>query len=265
MKKSLIIILILALVIHIIPLSPSANSMDGFKTEEGPNILMMELEESGFVKIDEKFEVKLDKEWNIKFSGEVTKDNIQNISIDKNNSLIPTEFIITGTNQVIVLPQADYEPDSRYCLKIILKNGNKYRMYFNTLVSKPIEDLKIELEILNLANVERAKVGIGPLKLGELLTEVARLKSQDMADNDYFDHTSPTYGSPFDMMKQFGIKYTTAGENIACGHTSPEVVISCWMNSPGHKKNILNPNFGTLGVGYVIKNGTKYWTQMFTN
>ena len=86
-----------------------------------------------------------------------------------------------------------------------------------------------------------------------------------MADKNYFDHTSPTYGSPFDMMKKFGIKYNTAGENIAKGQTTAQSVMNSWMNSPGHRANILSSNFGKIGVGYVNKNGTTYWTQMFTN
>lgn len=125
--------------------------------------------------------------------------------------------------------------------------------------------LEIELEVLRLVNIERKKQGIKPLKLGEDLIKVAKLKSEDMADNEYFSHTSPTYGSPFDMMKRSNIIYKIAGENITMGHTSPEDVMDGWMNSPSHKASILDPRFGTLGVGYVSGNGTRYWTQMFTD
>lgn len=125
--------------------------------------------------------------------------------------------------------------------------------------------LEVEGEVLRLVNIERKKQGLKELKLGDKLSDVARLKSQDMADNSYFSHTSPTYGSPFDMMKRFNINYRAAGENIAMGHRSPEAVMTGWMNSPGHRANILNPNFGTLGVGYVAGNGSTYWTQMFTD
>lgn len=123
----------------------------------------------------------------------------------------------------------------------------------------------IESEVVRLVNVERSKQGLAPLKMSAELSNVARKKSQDMADKNYFSHTSPTYGSPFDMMKQFGIKYTSAGENIAKGQRSAQEVMNAWMNSSGHKANILSSNFGTIGVGYVEKNGTTYWTQMFTN
>lgn len=119
-------------------------------------------------------------------------------------------------------------------------------------------------EVLNLVNQERAKVGAKPLTLNKELSNVATTKSQDMINKNYFDHTSPTYGSPFDMMKQFGISYRTAGENIAMGQRTPAEVMNSWMNSEGHRKNILNPNFTELGVGIAkASNGQLYWTQMF--
>ena len=77
----------------------------------------------------------------------------------------------------------------------------------------------------------------------------------------YFSHTSPTYGTPFQMMKNFGITYRTAGENIARGQISPKAVVDAWMNSSGHRANILNSSFTHIGVGYA-ENG-RYWTQMF--
>ena len=82
-----------------------------------------------------------------------------------------------------------------------------------------------------------------------------------MQTNNYFSHTSPTYGSPFDMIKNFGISYQKAGENIAKGQKTPSAVVNAWMNSPGHRANILDPSYTKIGVGYE-KNG-HYWTQMF--
>ena len=119
-------------------------------------------------------------------------------------------------------------------------------------------------EVVRLVNIERAKYGISPLKENNSLDNVATKKSEDMIKNNYFDHTSPTYGSPFDMMRQFGISYSTAGENIAMGQSSPQEVVNAWMNSEGHRKNILNSNFTEIGIG-VAKNskGQLYWTQMF--
>ncbi|UQD52413.1 sporulation protein [Bacillus methanolicus] len=118
-----------------------------------------------------------------------------------------------------------------------------------------------EQKVVELTNKERAKYGLPALKLDVQLSKVAREKSRDMQAKGYFSHYSPTYGSPFDMMKQFGITYRSAGENIAMGQRSPEEVVQAWMNSDGHRRNILNSSFTHIGVGYVA-NGN-YWTQMF--
>lgn len=118
-----------------------------------------------------------------------------------------------------------------------------------------------EAEVVRLVNEERSKHGLAPLIQDWQLSRVARYKSQDMRDLGYFSHTSPTYGSPFDMMRSFGISYRTAGENIAKGYQSPEAVVRGWMNSPGHRANILNSSYTHIGVGYVASGN--YWTQMF--
>ncbi|MEK3882867.1 CAP domain-containing protein [Paenibacillus sp. PL2-23] len=117
----------------------------------------------------------------------------------------------------------------------------------------------LQQEIVTLVNQERAKVGLPGLQMDELLNKVAMEKARDMDVNNYFSHTSPTYGSPFDMMKAFGVKYNYAGENIASGQPTAARVMSDWMNSPGHRANIVNANFTKIGVGYV--NGE--WVQMF--
>ena len=118
-----------------------------------------------------------------------------------------------------------------------------------------------EAEVVRLVNQRRAEHGLKPLIQDWQLSRVARYKSQDMKDLGYFSHTSPTYGSPFQMMKSFGISYRTAGENIAKGYASPEAVVNAWMNSPGHRANILNSTYTHIGVGYVPSGN--YWTQMF--
>ncbi|MEK6263269.1 MAG: CAP domain-containing protein [Clostridium sp.] len=123
---------------------------------------------------------------------------------------------------------------------------------------------KLENEVVVLVNQERAKLGLAPLKNNVELSNVARYKSEDMRDKNYFSHTSPTYGSPFDMMKKFGIDYMAAGENIAKGQTTAAEVMKSWMNSPGHKANILSEDFTEIGVGVAKDaNGTIYWTQQF--
>jgi len=118
-----------------------------------------------------------------------------------------------------------------------------------------------ESEVVRLVNEVRAKKGLKPLTENWELSRVARYKSRDMVDNRYFSHTSPTYGSPFQMIKAFGLSFRTAGENIAYGQRSPEAVVNAWMNSSGHRANILNASYTQIGVGYV-SNG-HYWTQMF--
>ncbi len=121
-----------------------------------------------------------------------------------------------------------------------------------------------ENEVIRLVNVERAKAGLQALTQNWQLSRVARYKSQDMIDKGYFAHNSPTYGSPFKMMESFGIRYSAAGENIAMGQQSPAQVMNAWMNSPGHRNNIMSPSFSQIGVGLAKdRNGRMYWTQMF--
>ncbi len=120
-----------------------------------------------------------------------------------------------------------------------------------------------ELRMLNLINQERAKAGLAPLKIHKELVRLARLKSQDMITNKYFSHQSPVYGSPFDMMKSAGISYKRAGENIA-GASTVDRAHTNLMNSPGHRANILNPDFTHIGIG-IVDGGPygKMFTQMF--
>lgn len=114
-------------------------------------------------------------------------------------------------------------------------------------------------QVVELVNQERAKVGLKALSVDSKLQTMAQDKAIDMFKNNYFDHTSPTYGTPFEMMKTYGISYRAAGENIAKGQSSPAQVMKSWMNSSGHKANILSSNFTAIGVGY--QNGV--WVQDF--
>jgi uncharacterized YkwD family protein/spore coat assembly protein SafA len=121
--------------------------------------------------------------------------------------------------------------------------------------------LNYENEVIRLVNEIRVQNGLNPLTADWELSRVARYKSQDMKDNNYFSHTSPIYGSPFTMMKNFGISYRSAAENIAKGQRTPQAVVNGWMNSSGHRANILNAIYKKIGVGYVPSG--HYWTQMF--
>ena len=122
----------------------------------------------------------------------------------------------------------------------------------------------IESQVIQLTNQERAKNGLKPFTANWELSRVARYKAMDMRDKNYFSHTSPTYGSPFDMIKNFGIAYRSAAENIAAGQTTPAAVVKAWMNSPGHRANMLSTSTNQIGVGYA-KGGSYgyYWVQMF--
>jgi uncharacterized YkwD family protein/spore coat assembly protein SafA len=124
--------------------------------------------------------------------------------------------------------------------------------------------ITIESQVIDLTNQERQKNGLSVLQLDWQLSRVARYKSRNMRDIGYFSHRSPSYGSPFDMMKSFNVRYTKAAENIAAGQTSPRQVVREWMESPPHRKNILTGSYTHIGVGYA-EGGTygTYWTQMF--
>lgn len=120
-----------------------------------------------------------------------------------------------------------------------------------------------EKEVFNLINQQRTNNGLSALKVDSEVQRVARIKAEDMVTNNYFSHTSPTYGSPFDMLKSFKISYKTAGENIAA-NSSNSGAVNAWMNSSGHKANILNSSFNYTGIGVV--NSSKYgkiFVQMF--
>jgi len=121
-----------------------------------------------------------------------------------------------------------------------------------------------ENEVIRLVNVQRSKAGLQLLKTNWQLCRVARYKSADMANKGYFAHNSPTYGTPFQMMESFGLRFSAAGENIAYGQRTPAEVMNGWMNSPGHKSNILSGSYTEIGVGLAKnKSGVCYWTQQF--
>lgn len=136
------------------------------------------------------------------------------------------------------------------------------------VVKEPTPEVKQEVkvtseiqQVVNLTNQERAKAGLKALQIDTKLTQSAQAKSQDMKNKNYFSHTSPTYGSPFDQMKSMGISYKSAAENIAMGQRTPAEVVDAWMKSPGHKANIMNGSFTHIGVG--LSDSGYYWTQQF--
>lgn len=116
-----------------------------------------------------------------------------------------------------------------------------------------------EQQVADLVNKERTSRGLKPLQHRADIKNVAMKKAQDLINSNYFSHNSPNYGSPFDMLKTYGISYQAAAENIAKGQTTPEQVMNSWMNSQGHRNNILNSSFDSIGVGFY--HGA--WVQLF--
>ncbi|WP_312636879.1 CAP domain-containing protein [Oscillibacter sp.] len=141
------------------------------------------------------------------------------------------------------------------------QNGSSNQGGSGSTDNSTADNQTFEQQVADLVNQQRAANGLNPLTLSTELSAAARAKSQDMHDKNYFAHESPTYGSPFDMLKTFGISYRTAGENIAMGYSTPEAVMNAWMNSSGHRANILNASYTQIGVGYVADGN--YWTQEF--
>ena len=142
--------------------------------------------------------------------------------------------------------------------------ANPNLIYPGDVLTIPETDTSVrayEREVIRLVNAERAKYGLSALTEDWELSRVARYKSQDMHDNRYFAHNSPTYGTPFQMIRAFGLSYRAAGENIAMGYRTPAAVVAGWMNSEGHRANILSSAYTKLGVGYVADGS--YWTQQF--
>jgi uncharacterized YkwD family protein/spore coat assembly protein SafA len=175
--------------------------------------------------------------------------NMDTYTVQRNDSLwkIAVKYQI-GVKEIIDANKQIKNPDMIYPMqKINIPNIDATK--------------NIEVRVQELVNNERSKQGLKPLQMDWELQRVARMKACDMAKSGYFSHNSPTYGSPFDMMKQFGISFKTAGENIAQGQRTPEEVMQSWMNSSGHRANILKSDFTHIGVGYCEQGN--HWVQMF--
>lgn len=226
--------------------------------------------------------VSPNKKWTIEFNMNMDEEQVQSnryvAVVDGNGNAVDINRSLNGKT-LIVTPTGSYEAGGSYRLVIdealSAENGASLKedivMPFTIQQTKSSTDNSgyepsaYEKKVLELVNNERTDRGISPLKLSDSLSEVAHAKARDMATNGYFSHTSPTYGSPFDMMNQFDISYRAAAENIAAGQRSPEAVVESWMNSSGHRKNILNDEYTHLGNGYVEGGGKygTYWAQMF--
>lgn len=164
-------------------------------------------------------------------------------------------------NWYIVQIEGDYiGAVSQKYIKPIYPNNNNTNSGTTTVNSTLTAD---EQEVFNLINQQRANNGLSALKVDAEVQRVAKIKAQDMVSSNYFSHNSPTYGSPFDMLNSFKISYKTAAENIA-GNSSNSAAVTAWMNSAGHKANILNSSYNYTGIG-VVSSPTygKIYVQMF--
>lgn len=145
---------------------------------------------------------------------------------------------------------------------VITYNESK-KTYIDSSVSQVSETAK---ETARLVNIERSKAGLSALIIDGQLSKIATIKAEDMNNNNYFAHTSPTYGSPWDMAKRFGYTYRSFGENIAMGQRTPAEVVKAWMDSPGHKANILSKSYTNIGAGIAKdSDGRIYWVHMFSS
>lgn len=118
-------------------------------------------------------------------------------------------------------------------------------------------------QVLKLVNQERAKAGLSALTTNSTLSAAANKRAKETSQS--FSHTRPDGTSFSTVLKEYNIAYRAAGENIAYGQKTPQEVVTGWMNSPGHRANILNSNYGKLGIGVYKSNGVIYWSQLFTN
>ncbi|THF84657.1 CAP domain-containing protein [Cohnella fermenti] len=140
-----------------------------------------------------------------------------------------------------------YRPDG------VSSPSDRPRTYAAEAAKEPKE------QVLALVNLERERAGLAPLRAERRLGEMASVKAEEMDSRNYFSHRSPTFGSPFEMMTAFGIRYRVAGETIAQGQDRPAEVVEQWMASPQHRANLLSAEFAETGIGYY--NGK--WVQEF--
>lgn len=126
-------------------------------------------------------------------------------------------------------------------------------------IPQPVNTSTFSTQVIQLVNAERQKAGLSPLQADSWLNSYALTRSKELPSN--FNHVRPDGSDPLTPVMKHG--YMSAGENIAYGYTTPEDVVTAWMNSPGHRKNILSPGFTHIGVGCYYGNGVFYWTQIF--
>lgn len=124
------------------------------------------------------------------------------------------------------------------------------------------ESLTFVEQVVNLVNIERAKEGLAPLAVDKNVQAAAQVRAVEIKTS--FSHTRPSGSNFSTALKEQGVSYRRSGENIAWGQRTPEEVVKAWMNSAGHRANIMNKNFTKIGVGYYQDaKGVNYWSQLF--
>lgn len=193
----------------------------------------------------------------ISYGSNCSKDDIQNI-LDRLNNCLPG-IILPDCNLPDICPPGNTPgetPDQKPELSPEQKPEQKPEL-------SPENESAFLLEVVRLVNEERAKEGLSALTLSERVQAAAMVRAAECEQS--FSHTRPDGSSFSTALKEQHVTYRNAGENIAWGQRSPEEVMTAWMNSSGHRANIMNPNYTTLGVGYYENtNGTRYWCQLFT-
>ncbi len=189
----------------------------------------------------------------VKFSGMV---NVNNLNIRQGPGL---EYNVVGSLSQGDSVQILGKMNDWY----IIQTNNNIIGVCNTQYIDNVEEYKDKNEVLNLINEQRKNAGVKELIMDNKLNEIAQLKAQDMVDNNYFDHTSDKLGTPFEMIANYGVEYKTAGENIA-GYIDAKGTVEAWMNSEGHKNNILSNGYNYTGIG-IAKSETygNIYVQLF--
>ncbi|MFD0671124.1 CAP domain-containing protein [Cohnella sp. GCM10027633] len=198
--------------------------------------------------------------------GRQVKDNVQRMQVSSVDTTLPANKHVVRQNDSLWKISQQYHVSVEQLLSANPSLSSDGTIYPNQTLTIPSNQSLdgFESQVLALTNDERAKAGLQPCAGTDAnLNRSAKAKSEDMAATNYFAHDSPTYGDPFAMMRNFGVQFSSAGENIAMGQPTPQAVVEAWMNSPGHRANILKGEFTHLGVGYIVKDGKPYWTQQF--
>ena len=189
---------------------------------------------------------------------------VENISLEDAAKYALENELIRSFNYVKSQRRADFHVRTADEDELIDNYSNNPDYYELLIPQEPNFVDDYEQKVLRLTNQEREARGLETLELNQSLTRVARIKSEDMRDNNYYSHDSPTYGSPFDMISHYDISYRMAAENIHMTPLTPEKAVQDWMDSEGHRANILNSSFTEIGVGFAYtEDGTTYWTQLF--